>query len=276
LGAIMKLRAIDPKVVYLLLFIVLAVPLIRPIGLPIEVSMYAQRFYNQVEALKPGALVFYSLSFTVAKTVEFYPQMVAVTQHLVAKKARIVYASWLVDNPPLVEKLFTDLSFEKRGLKYGTDYVHLGFIPGVATGMASFARDVHKTVGADYGGKPVGDLPLMAEAKKAQDFVLLVGFLSINFDQFVGQIQTPYKLPLVVGTDGVSFAGMLPYLSAGQVMGILNSMIGAAEYEALIRVTGKGTGYMDAQQMSHFLIIALVIVGNVAMIMQRGSRRESR
>ena len=48
-----KFSKLDPKVLYLLVFIVVAAPLIRPIQLPILVSQYTQLFYNQIDSLKP-------------------------------------------------------------------------------------------------------------------------------------------------------------------------------------------------------------------------------
>jgi hypothetical protein len=274
MSLISRFRTIDPKVLYLLVLIVVGAPLIRPINLPIGASRYTQLFYDQVESLKPGNIVLVSFSFASAKTPEFYPQMIAATQHLLLKKANMVFVSWLADDTPFTGKLFTDLSFDKRGLKYGVDYVDLGFIAGGAIGMAAFARDTQKTPGADVRGTPTGDLPLMTKIKSASDFQLLMSFISILSEDFIGQVQTPYKVPLVTGTDGVSFAGTLPYLAAGQIKGILNTMVGAAEYEKLLKIPGKGTSYMDAQQMSHFLMIALIILGNLALASELSQRRK--
>ncbi len=274
MSLISKFRTIDPKILYLLVFIVVGAPLLRPINLPIGVSQYTQLFYDQVEALKPGSIVLVSFSFASAKTPEFYPQMIAATQHLLLKKTNMVFVSWLAEDTPFTGKLFADLSFEKKGLKYGVDYVDLGFIAGGATGMAAFARDSQKTPGADVSGTPIADLSLMTKVKSASDFQLLITFISIQMEDFIGQVQTPYRIPLIVGTDGVSFAGILPYLAAGQIKGILNTMVGAAEYEKLLKTPGKGTSYMDAQQMSHFLMIVLIVLGNLALLYEWSQRRK--
>ena len=271
-----RFQKMNPKVLYLLVLVVVGLPLIRPINLPIGVSRYTELFHSQVESLKPGDVVLVSLCFASAKAPEFYPQMVAALQHLIMKKASMVFVCWLPEVTPFTGRLFTDLSFDKRGLKYGTDYVDFGLIAGTATAMAAFARDVHKTAPADVRGTLVGDLPLMAKVKMATDFHLLMSFISIYTEDFIGQVQTPDKLPLVTGTDGVSFAGTLPYLASGQIRGILNSMVGTAEYEKLLKMPGKGTSYMDAQQLSHVLIITLIVLGNIALASTRALERSRR
>ena len=269
-----RFSKLDPKVLYLLVFIVVAAPLIRPIQLPILVSQYTQLFYNQVDSLKPGSIVLVSFSFAAAKTYEIYPQIVGATEQLMSKKASMVFVSWLAEDTPFSGRLFADLSFEGRGLKYGADYVDLGFIAGGATGMAAFARDPQKILGADARGTPIGNLALMTKIKSASDFNLLISFISIQMEDFIGQIQTPYKLPLIVGTDGVSFAGILPYLGSGQIKGILNTTVGAAEYEKLLKIPGKATSYMDAQQMAHFLMIVSIILGNLVLLVEWTKRRK--
>jgi hypothetical protein len=60
-----------------------------------------------------------------------------------------------------------------------------------------------------------------------------------------------------------------PFLSAGQMVGLLGGLKGAAEYEMLIDKPGMGQRGMDAQSVCHLVIILLVIAGNVGYFMRK-------
>ena len=59
---------------------------------------------------------------------------------------------------------------------------------------------------------------------------------------------------------------MLPYLQSGDLVGLLAGMSGAAQYEVLVDRPGLGLGGMDAQSISHLVIIALILIGNIAYV----------
>lgn len=63
-------------------------------------------------------------------------------------------------------------------------------------------------------------------------------------------------------------AGFNP-LDAGQIQGMLTGMKGAAEYEKLIGKPGFATKGTGALSTSHLLIIALIILGNLGLIISR-------
>jgi hypothetical protein len=60
-----------------------------------------------------------------------------------------------------------------------------------------------------------------------------------------------------------------PYLSSGQLLGLIGGMKGAAEYERLMSISGDARRGMDAQSMVHVIIVLLVVLGNVALFASR-------
>jgi hypothetical protein len=60
-----------------------------------------------------------------------------------------------------------------------------------------------------------------------------------------------------------------PFLSTGQLVGLLGGLSGAAEYEKLIDTPGDATIGMDAQSIVHILIIVLIVLGNIAYFATR-------
>jgi hypothetical protein len=68
-------------------------------------------------------------------------------------------------------------------------------------------------------------------------------------------------------------ADYYPYLSAGQILGLIGGMKGAAEYERLMDLFGDARRGMDAQSLVHVVIVVLVILGNLALFSTGGLRR---
>ncbi|MGC9317013.1 MAG: hypothetical protein ACP5KN_03125 [Armatimonadota bacterium] len=69
---------------------------------------------------------------------------------------------------------------------------------------------------------------------------------------------------------------LYPYLQSHQLVGLINGLKGAAEYELLLGLEGEdapGMLGMSAQSIAHLLIIVLVIVGNIAYFASGRHRR---
>ena len=78
-----------------------------------------------------------------------------------------------------------------------------------------------------------------------------------------------YHMPLGAGCTAVSAPNFYPYLDAGQLVGLMGGMKGAAEYEILLGVSGLATSGMDAQSAAHVVIIFFIVFGNVVYFMLR-------
>ena len=63
------------------------------------------------------------------------------------------------------------------------------------------------------------------------------------------------------------------FVQAGQFVGLLGGMKGAAEYEILIGEPANAVLGMGAQSLVHLLIIAMVILGNVGFFASRRNKR---
>ena len=77
------------------------------------------------------------------------------------------------------------------------------------------------------------------------------------------------------GTTAVSAPKYYAFVDAGQFVGLLGGMKGAAEYELLVGKSGKAVKGMGAQSLVHLLIIGLVIVGNIGYFVSRRKKREA-
>ena len=71
------------------------------------------------------------------------------------------------------------------------------------------------------------------------------------------------------GTTSIQVNEVIPYVSSGQLQGIIAGMPGAAEYEELLGQKGKGYSGMDAQSIAHIVIVLFIIFGNITYYIER-------
>jgi hypothetical protein len=56
-----RLENIDSRIIYSLVFIVLAIPIIQPVGLPLKISPLTQEAYDIIDTMPPGSKVLYQV-----------------------------------------------------------------------------------------------------------------------------------------------------------------------------------------------------------------------
>jgi TctA family transporter len=134
----------------------------------------------------------------------------------------------------------------------------------VILGLGESIRAMFPT---DFYGTPLSSIPLMERLNSYADFPLVINLSgSAIADYYIRIAATRYHRTLILGCTAVMATDYYPYLSSGQLAGLAGGMKGAAEYERLAGIMGDARRGMDAQSMVHVLIVALVILGNVALL----------
>ncbi|MFH0848887.1 MAG: hypothetical protein V1857_05245 [archaeon] len=273
-----KLESVDRRAIFVLVFLVVAFPLVYPIGMPIPISPMTQAFYDAVEKLKPGDVAFISFDFSAASLPEQYPQSKAAVAHVSAKGAKIVAVTFWADGPIFIDNTFKAVfGGSSSHPKYGIDFVNLGYIVGAETAMASFGKDIQATAPKDYYGTATNSLSLMQNVKSAKDFNILIALSSgtPGYRELLRQIQAPYGLVEVAGVTAVVGPEVRPYFPQ-QIGGVIEGLAGAAEYEILLARYGfKGTlaAPMDAQSLGHVLVVLFVVLGNIGFVVRKYGRK---
>lgn len=269
-----KLQNIDRRIIYLLVLISIAAPMIKPLGLPFTVGAPARGVFDSIDALKPGDIVVLSFDYGPTAFAQLQPQAEAMLNHLFTKDGiRLILVGFWSTGPNLCEKALAVAN--KQDKIYGEDYVHLGYIAGAETAISAFAKNITQAYPRDYFDTPVGDIPVMANINSAVDFDL---FLSIGsgtpgVPEHVRQINNAYGTPMAVGMNSVSVAANIPYYNSGQIMGYLNGLRGAAEYECMSETPGAATKSMDALSFSHLIVIIFILLGNIAYFVDPNKRK---
>lgn len=270
-----KLRNIDRRIIFALVLLSIAFPLMKPIGLPVTVTYTTQAVFDVLDALPDNSTVVMAVDYSPGAAPEVEPQCMAVARHLFYdKNVNVIFTSIVTTGPMFTNNLLDAIAGHDR--VYGEDYVHLGYLAGEETAIAALAQDVHKAYPTDVNGTPVGDLPIMANVHDANDFDAFVVFTASEPSQYVRQIEGKFGVPLAVGINAVIFTTNLPYLNSGQMFGIINGLTGAAEYEKLIGRPGVATAGMDALSASHLVVLLFIVIGNVIWFLTNKNEKEAK
>lgn len=269
MSIIKKLEQYETEILYLLIAIAIAIPILSPIGLPIKISSESKVFHDLVESLPPGAIVHYGIDPEIGGFEELRARMVAIGRHLFEKDIKVVFIGFDPNAPPIYKMLIEDIEIPSDK-EYGRDYVFLGYFPGKEIAIASYAKDIHSLISVDFFGTPLEELELMNDIKNINDFDLALSFSSHGLPlNYVDQIYVPYNVPLGVCVIGVMAPEIRPYYP-DQISGFLSTPRMGAEYELLIKRPGIGIADFDAQTVAHGVLLIFIVLGNLVEFTRRG------
>ena len=257
--------------------LVVLIPLLYPISLPIRATATTQQVYDAVEKLPHGSKVLLSCEYSPSTKPEIHPMVVSFLRHCFRNKHKIYITCLWPDGQFMAEEALEEVGKE-YDLKYGEDYVLLGFRPGNEAVVKGIVSDLRKLYTIDSKGTKVTEIPMMEGINKFEDFDFLFSGSagspgSIDWVQYAAD---PTGIPMSTGTTSIQVNEVMPYVQSGQVQGILAGMPGAAEYEALIGVKGIGTSGMDAQSVAHLVIVLFIVLGNIGFFIERSREKKHR
>lgn len=267
----MKFPAFDRRVLHVVLFLSVALPLLFPLGLVGSVSKSTQQFHRLIESLEPGDVILLSFDCEAASWAEIGPVARVVIQHAMKRNLRIIGTSFLSEGTALGYGLLSELAAE-HGKIYGEDWAYLGFRPQYVAAMLALGESITREYPQDYLELPTDSLPILAGVQSYRQIRLVISIADDSMPQYwVEYAGGRHGVQIATGLAAVMITTFTPYLDSGQLSGIVSGLKGAAEYEQLLGVSGAGTRGMDAQSFAHLAIIALVVFGNVMYF--RGRRR---
>ena len=276
-----RLLSIDRKIIFLLIALSTSVPLFYFYPQDI-IPNKASRMYNKAinkleEKRKNGkdVVVLVSGEYDPGTVPELSPMARATFKRLLDMKAKIIIMGLVPMGPPLLMEEFNDLLKDPKysDVKYGVDYVNLGYTVGNAVVVKGMAKSIKTKYPVDVMGTDLDELPLMKKVKNFDNIDMIVDFSSMGggvktWIQFAKK-TTEESMDIVFGCTGVMVPESYPYLNSGQIKGLLGGLKGAADYEALIKETKDATKYIFAQSIAHVVIMLFIVIGNIAFFITR-------
>ncbi len=266
----MRIQNINKTVIWVALVVVFAVPLIHPLGMPLNITAATTAAYKFIDSLPTGSVVFQSIGFNPAVDAETWPQLVAMSRHYMSKGLRVIYFPAMQEGGMYAERIKADIA-PQYGYKYGEDYAILPFKAGGETAVAAL-KDFYSLITVDAYGTPVKSLKLFSDFAGMQDVDVLVSVTGGEDPVFfVRYIEPTFHTPLIAAGTAPLLPVIGPYVAAKQIKATVIGLSGAAEYETLAKVPGTATGAMDAQSLGHVLIVVLILLSNLGFFIQRRS-----
>jgi len=245
---------------------------IRPAVVP---SADTERMYGYLDSLPAGTVLMVSFDHEASSLPEIAPLAQAFLRHAMSRGLRLIGVSLLAEGTGIGYRLMSQTA-DEYGLKYGTDYVHLGFKPQYIAAILSMGESLSKTYPEDYSGNEYGALPLLSGISNYDDVAGVVsiadGSLTTHWIEYAG---ARYGVRVSAFVTAAMVTTYDPYLASGQMYAMVGGLRGAAEYEGLIEIGGSGTRAMLAQTAAHVYVILLIIIGNVIYFRLRSKRREA-
>lgn len=266
------MESIDRRILFLILLVAVAIPLIISTGGEIPPTPPVIRAYESVESLEAGDYIMVSIDFDATSAPELMPMLRSVLRQAFAKDVKVIMLGHLAIGLPLGHTALEQVAAEFDA-EYGVDYVNLGYRPGYIAVMIAMGREIEDVFATDYQGTRIRDMEITRDIHSYEDIDLLFGFEhGAVIDYWVRYTQARYDQRMTFGTTAVMTPDAYPYLQSGQIEGLVGGLKGAAEYETLIGQPGLGTRGMPAQEWAHLLVIGFIILGNLGHYFTRRQR----
>lgn len=266
------LQEVDRRFLYVLILLVVSAPFFLKVKIPVHVSPATEALYDAIENLPQGSFVLLSVDWGAGTRGENRPHTYALLHHLMRKKLRFAMISFEPQSTTICQAIAEEVA-KQYHYKEGTDWVNVGYKPDQDNYLKAFVLDIPGSVGFDIHHNPVASLPVMQGIKTARDIKLLLDVTpSDTYNSYIKFLQGPYQVPLGVAPTSVMAPEAYNRLDSGQVIGIMPGLQGAVEYEQKLGISGKATQASLSLSAAHFLIIFFILMGNVAMLLERRQR----
>ena len=267
-----KLEHIDRRILYWILAAIIVFSLLFPIGFPLKISPRTKDFNQVLQKVPDGSAIVFSIDATVETWPENGPGAVAIAKYIGSRHFKTIIWGFLPDASLLAEKYVVPV-LKEAGLKYGEDYMFMGFFPGGETTVARLANDIQGVIKKDFYGNLIENSPMMKDIRSAKDIALVIDIDGTNGTEFYVRHWKPAGVSIISTVVGVIISGYLPFLESGQLSGMLMGIKGNAEFEKLTDRLGKGMSAMDMLSLAQTALILLIIIGNITLIRRWLGRR---
>jgi len=270
-----RLSKLDRRWVYLILAAVVIITIIVEFQPPIRINPEVKSIYDFVEARKSGSYLHLAIDYDPGSQAEMHPMTYAIMEQVLAKGVKIIMTALSPNGPGMAEQAMLAIMDSVRihtgkEVTYGKDIVFLGYKPYPGIVILSMGQNYRISFPFDYYNTPVDSIPMMKDIinfSNVDGIVLITGTSGVDY--WISYANGRYNAPLAVGLTGVMAADYYPYLKSGQIFGLMGGMLGAAEYEKLVKRPGRATEAMRVHVWTHIVIIVFILVGNIGFFLSR-------
>ena len=277
----MRGHLIGRRTVFLFIGASLTLPFFMNFQMPIKVAPEVQELYDAIAKLPPGSKVLAAFDYDPPSAPELQPQAEAFMAYAFKHDLKVIIMGLWPQGPQqadmAIQKVLQQPAIRAKNIKYGVDYVNLGFQSGnefVIQRMGSsfrgmFPRDIYNT--------DCDKIPILNGVDNFSNIDFVFN-LSSGYPGTVEWVQIAvdrYGVKVGAGNTAVQAPSVYPYLSSHKLTGLAGGMSGAWQFEQATGEPGVASTYVLPQTFSHMVVIGFIIIGNVALFVgYRKSRQE--
>ena len=276
---------LDRRIIYTIVALLVALPLIWPLSLPIRPTPEVKGIFDQIDQLHEGDHIMISADFDPASKPELLPMLEAVLAHCFARGVKPHLLTLWPSGPGLAQTAI-ERQAKKFGKVSGEDYCFLGFRYGTVAVVLGMVSSIPDTFTTDFYGKPTKAMTIYQEANRIADMSYIIDIAAgATVEMWVMYAAEPQGVPIGASCTAVSATGYYPLLQAHQITGLAGGMKGSAEYETLLIgkygksfniPPGDATKGMDAQSAVHIFIVLAIVVANICYFISLKREDEER
>ena len=272
--ALIRRQTLARRIVYLVVAVAVVIPYIVPLPIKFTPSPWAKKLFDRVEALPPGSAVLLCFDYDPSAMAELYPMSRCLLRHCFARGLRPIVMTHWPNGVGLCKQLIEDAA-KGAGKEMGTDCVFLGYKPGWSDLILNMGESLQGAFDKDYYGKPTEGMPALAKVRSLKDVPLVVDIAAgATVEMWIAYGRDRFGFDLGAGCTAVIAPDLYPFLQSEQLVGFLGGLRGAADYETMLKQPEDATKGMQAQSLTHMLIIVLIIGANVHFVMRAAARKE--
>jgi len=270
-----KMMGIDRRVIFLLIFVALSIPMFIAIKMKIPVSPEVESLVDTMRNLPDGAKVMISLDYDPSSEPELQPMAETFFTYALQRNFKVIVIGLWPQGAIQAERAKTVAETKAgRQFEYGVDYINLGYQSGNELVIQRMGSSIPAMFPRDYFGQPIGQYPIMQGVRNFSniDYVFNLSAGYPGTLEWVLFAADPFHVVVGAGNTAVQAPQMYPYLGK-QLKGLAGGMKGGAEFEILTNLEGRAVKYMVGQTFAHTVIVLFIIVANVAYFATRGGKK---
>jgi len=201
-----KIKQIDKRWLYLLIFFGVALPLIFTIGFPIETTENVRMVHDLVENTQEGSKVILSFDYDPASKPELHPMGLAVMQHCFENNIKVIITALWPMGVLMAEDVFSQLETEFPDVEYGRDYINMGYKAGGIVTIQAMGKNFREVFPKDMNGTSIDELPIMDGVNNFDNINFVMAFSAGDpgIKQWVQVAHDSYGISVSGGVTGVS------------------------------------------------------------------------
>lgn len=268
-------KPVERRIIFLYIALSVAIPFFLTIKPPIPRSNDVQQLVTQLKSLPAGSKVLFSFDYDAQSAPELQPMAVAAFKYALKHDLKpIIMGLWPMGpsqaNMALRDAL-NDEEIAAKNLVEGVDYARLGFQSGQEFVIQAMGGGFKSMFPQDDRRMPYDSIPLLQNVVNFSnvDFVFNFSAGKPGTREWVQIAADRFGAKLGAGNTAVQAPEMTPFVRGGQLLGIAGGMTGAAELENSLGEPGKATRALLSQMFGHAVVMAFIIIGNVAFLRSR-------